>query len=78
MISMCANKWALACLKGHKKLFVQKSYRLIYLVSRVLASDQGDLYSIPGRVPTQRYKMALDTSLLNTQQNKVRTKGKVE
>ena len=37
----------------------------------------GDLGSIPGRVIPKIFKMALDTSLLNTQQYKVRIKGKV-
>ena len=38
----------------------------------------GDLGSIPGRVIPKTLKMILDTSLLNTQQYKVRIKGKVE
>ena len=38
----------------------------------------GDLGSIPGRVIPKTLKMVLDTSLLNTQQYKVRVKGKVE
>ena len=38
----------------------------------------GDLGSIPGRVVPKTLKMVLDTSLLNTQQYKVRIKGKVE
>ena len=37
-----------------------------------------DLGSIPGRVISKTLKMALDTSLLNTQQYKVHIKGKVE
>ena len=37
--------------------------------------DQG---SIPGRVILKTLKMVLDTSLLNTQQYKVRSKDKVE
>ena len=36
------------------------------------------LGSIPGRVIPKTLKMVLDTSLLNTQQEKVRIKGKVE
>ena len=35
----------------------------------------GDLGSIPGRVIPKTLKMVLDTSLLNTQQYKVRIKG---
>ena len=48
------------------------------LVGRVFANDPGDLGSIPGRVIPKTLKMVLDTSLLNTQQYKVRIKGKVE
>ena len=53
-------------------------YRLIGLVGRVFANGLGDLGSIPGRVIPKTLKMVLDTSLLNTQQYKVRIKGKVE
>ena len=53
-------------------------YRLIGLVGRMLANGSGDLGSIPGRVIPKTLKMALDTSLLNTQHYKVRIKGKVE
>ena len=45
-----------------------KIYRLI---------GPSDLGSIPGRVIPKTLKMVLDTSLLNTQQYKVRIKGKV-
>ena len=38
----------------------------------------GDLGSIPSRVIPKTLKMVLDTSLLNTQQFKVRIKGKGE
>ena len=37
----------------------------------------GDLGSIPGRVILKTLKMVFDTSLLNTQQYKLRFKGKV-
>ena len=47
-------------------------------LSRVFANGPGDLCSIPGRVIPKTLKMVLDTSLLNTQQYKVRIKGKVE
>ena len=47
-------------------------------VGRVFANGPGDLGSIPGRVIPNTLKMELDTSLLNTQQYKVRIKGKVE
>ena len=53
-------------------------YRLIGLVGRVFANSPGDLGSIPSRVIPKTLKMVLDTSLLNTQQYKVRIKGKVE
>ena len=44
----------------------------------VFANGPGDLGSIPGRAIPKTLKMVLDTSLLNTQQYKVRIKGKVE
>ena len=52
--------------------------RLISLVGRVFANGPGDLGSIPGRVIPKTLKKVLDTSLLNTQQYKVRIKGKME
>ena len=48
------------------------------LVGRVFANGPEDLGSIPGRVIPKTLKMVLDTSLYNTQQCKVRIKGKVE
>ena len=51
---------------------------LIALVGRVFAKGPGDLGSIPVRVIPTTLKMILDTSLLNTQQYKVRIEGKVE
>ena len=50
----------------------------ISLVGRVFTNGPGDLGSIPGRVIPKTLKMVLNTSLLNTQQYKVRIKGKVE
>ena len=44
----------------------------------MFANGLGDLGSIPGRVIPKTLKMVLDPSLLNTQQYKVRIKGKVE
>ena len=44
----------------------------------VFANGPGDLSSIPGRVIPKTLKMVLDSSLLNTQQYKVRIKSKVE
>ena len=52
------------------------SNQLVSLVSRVFANDQGGLGLIPGRVIPKTLKMVLDTSLLNTQQYKIRIKGK--
>ena len=48
--------------------------RPIFLV----ANGLGDLGSIPGHVIPKILKMILDASLLNTQQCKVRIKGKLE
>ena len=45
---------------------------------RVFTNGPGDLGSIPGRVTLKTLEMVLDTALLNTQQYKVRIKGKVE
>ena len=52
--------------------------RLIDLVGRVFANGSGDLASIPGHVIPETLKMVLGISLLDTQQYKVRIKGKVE
>ena len=51
---------------------------IISLVGRVFANSPGDLGSIPGRIIPKALKMVLDTFLLNTEQYKVRIKGKVE
>ena len=48
------------------------------LVGRLFVNDLGDLGSIPGCVIPKTLKMVLDTSLLNTQQYKIRIKGKVK
>ena len=48
--------------------------RLISLVGRVFIKGPGNLGSIPGRI----IKMVIDTSLLNTQQYKVRIESKME
>ena len=53
-------------------------YRLIGLVGKVFAHGPGYLSLIPGRVITNTLKILLDTSMLNTQQYKVRINGKVE
>ena len=46
--------------------------------NQVFATGLGYLGSIPGRVIPKTLKIVLDTSLLNTQQYKVRIKGKME
>ena len=53
------------------------NYQLIGLVGRVFANGLEDLGSIPGRI-IKILKIVVDTSLINTQQYKVRIKGKVE
>ena len=47
-------------------------------MGKVFTNDPGDRGSILGRVIPKTLKMVLDTFLLNTQQYKVRIKGKVE
>ena len=47
-------------------------------VGKVFANGPGDQGSIPGRVIPKTLKIVFDTSLHNTQQYKVRFKGKVE
>ena len=58
--------------------YLMPKYRLIGQVGWVFANGPGDLGSIPGRVIPKTFKMVLDTSLLNSQQYKVRIKDKVE
>ena len=53
-------------------------HRLIGQVGRVLSNGMGYMGSIPGHVISKIFKMVLDASLINTQQYKVRIKGKVE
>ena len=45
-------------------------------MGKVFANGPEDLGSIPGRVIPKTLKMVLNTSLLNTQQYKVRITGK--
>ena len=52
--------------------------RPIGLVGRMFTNGLEDLVSIPDRVTPKTLKMALDISLLNTQQYKVCISGKVE
>ena len=58
--------------------FILFIYWLIGLVGRVFANSPGELGPIPGRVIPKTLKMVLEIFLLNTQQYKVRIKGKVE
>ena len=51
---------------------------LIGPVGSVFANGSVDLGSIPGRVIPKTLEIVFDTALLNTQQYKVRIKGKVE
>ncbi len=65
-----------------QKYFSFKQFRFVKqfeidLVGRVFANGPGDFGSIPGCVTPKTLKMVLDTSLLNTQQYKVRIKSKV-
>ena len=72
--------------KRRKKRNFQKIQLLIYIcylpdigmMVSVFAYCQGGLGSTPGRVIPKTLKMVLDTYLLNTQQYKVRIKGKLE
>ena len=52
--------------------------RVFALVDRVFANGPVELGSIPGHIIPKTLKIVLDTSWLNTQQYKVRIKGKVE
>ena len=52
--------------------------RFVIPVGRVFANGPGGLGSMTVRVIPKTLKMVLDTLLLNTQQYKVRIKGKVE
>ena len=75
----CSSYWKgslLFTLDNDHQLYYQG--RLSGLVGRVFADGPGNLGSIPGHVIPRALKMVLDNSLINTQQNKVRIKGKVE
>ena len=58
--------------------FIPLRNRLIGLEGSVFANGLEDLGSIAGWVIPKTLKIVLDTSLLNTQQNKVCINGKVE
>ena len=59
-------------------MLVQKYAQNCSTTSVVFDKGPGDQSSIPSRVIPNTLKLVLDTSLLNTQQYKVRIKGKVE
>ena len=66
-----------------KILSLLSKQRLLYvywclLVGRVFSNGLGDVGSTPGHVIPKTLKIVLGTALLNTQQYKVRIKGKVE
>ena len=62
------------CRKLRKTIIIVYIVRQNYtcLVGRVFANGPGDLGSIPGWVIPKIFKIVLDTSLLNTQQYKVK------
>ena len=72
------NKFIRFFTKDRILFLLYNQHRLIGLEGRVFANGPGDLGSIQGGVIPKTLKMVFDTSLLNTQQYKVRTKGKVE
>ena len=63
---------------NYKEIFLfALSLIRIGLVGKVFANGPGDMGSIPDRVIPKTLKIVLNASLLNTQQYKVRIKGKV-
>ena len=76
-IHTCTKHLDLAFIHTHIYLYMYYT-RLIGLVGRVFVNGLGDMGSIPGHVIPKTLKIVLDTSLLNTQQYKVRMKSKVE
>ena len=82
LINLSINyHWALLEIYENPLIDYQIEYsQLIFfgyigLVGGVFANGPEDLSSIPARVILKTLKMVLDTSLLNTQQYKVRIKG---
>ena len=65
-------------LKLRNQIYLSIYLSIIGLVGRVFGNGPRDRCSIPDRVIPKTLEMVLDTSLLNTQQYKVRIKGKVE
>ena len=78
-ICLCATlSYISICHFCHWYYIVAIANRLIDPVGRVFANGPRDLGSIPGRIIPKTLKMELGTSLLNTQQYKISSKGKVE
>ena len=61
-----------------KGYFMPKQYILLFCIYYNLSNRLIGPVGRVGRVILKTFKMALETSLLNTQQYKVRIKGKVE
>ena len=59
-------------------IYIYTLYQPIGLGGKVFTNGLGDRGSIPGRVIPKTQKMVLDTSLLNTQNDKVQVKDKVD
>ena len=59
-------------------MVLDEIHRLIGLLDRVFTNGPGDMGSIPSCVIPKTLKIVHDASLLDTQQYKVRIKGKVE
>ena len=87
MYSTALADWAMVCwrlvgwldlLYANPCSFIKINKPDIGRMVRVLANGPGEMGSIPGRVIPKTQKMVLDASLLNTQDYKVRIKGKVE
>ena len=71
--SCCVQRMSLGSLKMLSTKCICKD-----LVGRVFTYGPGDLGSIPCRVIPKTLKIVHDTSLFNTQQYKVRIKGREE
>ena len=67
-----------ACIRVYICVYTLHVTLSLGIMVRVFANGLGDLGSIPRQVIPKTQKMVLDYTLLNTQQYKVRIKGKVE
>ena len=82
-VCVCARAQDFNFFRGPLDIMVNVFVSLLFnglsgLLGGVFANGLRDRGSIPGRVIPKTLKMVLDTSLFNTQQYKVRIKGKVE